>query len=110
MRDLYALGARHVLVLNVSPLEDSPKYRLPSEIGYSVRDIIKSATEQYNDFLQKEMEAFEADSPGVNAMLFDWNTYYRITAAFPEAFGLTDRGRYHVDFKGRLRDEGRMGL
>jgi len=46
-RRLALLGARHFLFLNVQPLEQTPKYALPSQIGYSVRHIIQSATNQY---------------------------------------------------------------
>ena len=110
LRQIYELGGRHFLVLNVAPLEDSPKYRLKTEIGYEVRHIIGSASRQYNHFLREEIERFEAEVRDVNAMMFDFEKFYRITMALPELFGLTERGRYHILRHGKQSNQGKLGL
>lgn len=109
-RRLHSLGARSFLFLNVAPLERTPKFRLPTEVGHHGQTTIHDAVRLYNSFLAQAVKEFDEETPGINSMLFDWFSFYNLIYSTPEVFGLTELGRYSMVLNGRLMNHGRMGF
>ncbi|WOO80759.1 Acetylesterase [Vanrija pseudolonga] len=107
---LYRSGARHFLFFTLASLADAPKYSLASGIGHNVSSLLRTATAEYNRALDPALEAFEAEFPEANAMLFDWEGLQAIVGRMPEVFGLTDCSRFEMSVAGRPMDAGRQGL
>lgn len=107
---LYRSGARHFLFFTLASLADAPKYSLASGIGHNVSSLLRTATAEYNRALDPALEAFEAEFPEANAMLFDWEGLQAIVGSMPEVFGLTDCSRFEMSVGGKALDAGRQGL
>ncbi|KAL1411854.1 hypothetical protein Q8F55_002827 [Vanrija albida] len=107
---LYRSGARHFLFFTLASLADAPKYSLESGIGHNVSSLLRTATAEYNRALDPALEAFEAEFPEANAMLFDWERLQTIVGNMPEVFGLTDCSRFEMSAGGKVLDAGRQGL
>ena len=111
-RNLYDLGARSFLILNIPPLDFSPKYSLPHEVGIKSHELIKESVITYNQALKREVDAWKAEleeDGDVTIMLFDLETFWHLVLRYPEAFGMTECARYQMWIDERRPNLGRMG-
>ncbi|KAL7420085.1 hypothetical protein Q5752_005050 [Cryptotrichosporon argae] len=101
---------RHFLLFTLSPLEEAPKYSLPSEIGHNISDILAVSTPMYNRALKTAVHRFEDVNDGSNVFLFDWDNMYRLIVAHPEVYGFTECKRYKMSKDGQPVDLGSAGF
>ncbi|ORY35921.1 hypothetical protein BCR39DRAFT_513085 [Naematelia encephala] len=110
---LYTLGARSFLFLNLPPLDRSPKYNLPSEVGIRSHDLIKQSTDVFNEQLETAVDEWKlelsAKDDSSEIMFFDLHSFYSTVLEYPELFGMTDCGRYQMTVDGKRPNLGRMG-
>ncbi|WVQ63123.1 uncharacterized protein L199_001274 [Kwoniella botswanensis] len=109
-RRLHSLGARNFLFMTLPPLHLSPKYKLPSQVGYDIHERVELSVTHFNDNLRSSVKQFEDDVGDSNVMLFDLNKFWKILLDYPELFGITDVSRFRMTIDGRLPNFGRMGL
>ncbi|WVR08390.1 hypothetical protein IAU60_005445 [Kwoniella sp. DSM 27419] len=109
-RRLHAAGARSFLFLTLPPIQYSPKYNLPSQVGHDIQGRVERSVQLYNEYVRAGVAEFEADTPDANVMLFDLERYWKLVLDYPELFGMTDCARFHITVDGRKPNLGRMGL
>ena len=111
LRRLYKSGARSFLIINLPPLEHSPKYSLPGESGIKSHDLIGQSVRSFNAYLEAELDAWraEAESADKDVMLFDLESLWRIVMGYPELFGITETSRYQMWIDEKRPNLGRMG-
>ncbi|KAK4688514.1 hypothetical protein P7C73_g1594, partial [Tremellales sp. Uapishka_1] len=106
---LHALGARSFLILNIPPLEYSPKYKLPGEPGILSHDLIAESCSTFNQYLAEGIDEWRAEEGDKNLMLFDLESYWKLVLTYPEMFGMTECERYQMFLDGKGTNLGRMG-
>ncbi|WVW81024.1 hypothetical protein I302_103015 [Kwoniella bestiolae CBS 10118] len=109
-RRLHSLGARNFLFMTLPPLHLSPKYKLPSQVGYDIHERVEVSVKHFNDNLRSSVKQFEDELGDSNVMLFDLNKFWKILLDYPELFGISDVSRFRMTIDGRLPNFGRMGL
>ena len=131
-REIEALGARNFLIVNLPPLEHSPKYNLLNEPGIRSHDLIAESTKAFNRYLAEEIDKWRAEPTasyprdGVNrtgdgndqspatidktVLLFDLQSFWNIVLQYPEMFGMTDCSRFKMSAPDWSFQPGRMGL
>lgn len=111
LRRLYRDGARSFLVINLPPLDHSPKYSVPGESGIKSQDLIGQSCVLFNQYLKEEVDKWieEAASADKNVMQFDLESFWRIVLEYPELFGITETSRYQMFIDGKRPNLGRMG-
>ncbi|OCF41265.1 hypothetical protein I317_04923 [Kwoniella heveanensis CBS 569] len=109
-RRLYSVGARSFLFLTLPPIQYSPKYNLPGQVGHDIQHRVDHSVSSYNAFLRKAVDDFEQEQTDANVMLFDLEKYWRLILDYPELFGMTDCARFAMTVDGKRPNLGRMGL
>ncbi len=109
-RRLYSLGARSFLLMNMYPINQSPKYNLEHEVGHDLQDLVAESVDAYNFHLERIVTEWREEADDANIMLFDLNSFWKLVLCYPEIFGLTDITRYQMSLDGHRPDLGRMGF
>ncbi|WVF68086.1 hypothetical protein IAT40_002849 [Kwoniella sp. CBS 6097] len=109
-RKLYSLGARSFLFLTLPPIQYSPKYNLPGQIGHDIQHRVDHSVSSYNAFLRTAVRDFDQEHTDANVMLFDLEGYWKLILEYPELFGMTDCARFAMTVDGKRPNLGRMGL
>ncbi|WVQ95764.1 hypothetical protein IAU59_002863 [Kwoniella sp. CBS 9459] len=109
-RRLYSLGARSFLFLTLPPIQYSPKYNLPGQVGHDIQHRVDHSVSSYNSFLRKAVQGFEQEQSDANIMMFDLEKYWKLILDYPELFGMTDCARFAMTLDGKRPNLGRMGL
>jgi phospholipase/lecithinase/hemolysin len=118
VRRLRSLGARHILLINLPPLDRSPKYSLPHEAGIRSHELIGQSVRVFNTRLEELVRAYrlelelekDNDEDETNVFLFDLWSYWNLVLDYPEVFGMTDCSRYKVLVNGDDVNLGRLGF
>ncbi|ORX41223.1 hypothetical protein BD324DRAFT_613692 [Kockovaella imperatae] len=117
-RRLHKLGAESILIMNLPPLDVSPKYNLPHETGVDSHELIGRSVVEYNRALAQEIakwkDELEAETDGqkenrAKIMLFDLESFWSLVMRYPEAFGMTECARYEMYVDQKRPNKGRMG-
>jgi outer membrane lipase/esterase len=87
---LYASGARHILVTNVTDAGKTPRAKATDSVFPGASATATSMSLQFNGALAQQIAAIRAGSPGLNVYLVDVAGFTLEALANPAAFGYTN--------------------